>query len=48
MITQKDKKIMYESIEKMEKQDYLCNKLEERNINKFMVYIFKKILKKEE
>ncbi|MBO0423582.1 hypothetical protein [Enterococcus plantarum] len=47
MYTKKDKKLMLELIEKMDKQDYLAGKMEERNIHKFMVRIFKKIMKDE-
>lgn len=45
MLNKKDRQLMYELIIKMEQQDYLSGKLEERNINKFTVSIFKKILK---
>ncbi|MET3563113.1 hypothetical protein ABID30_002204 [Enterococcus rotai] len=45
MLSKKDKQLMYELIIKMEQQDYLSGKLEERNINKFVIGIFKKILK---
>lgn len=45
MLSKKDKKLMRELILKMDEQDYLCGKFEERNINKFMVQVFKKILK---
>lgn len=47
MHTKKDKKLMLELIEKMDKQDYLAGKMEERKIHKFMIHIFKKILKDE-
>ncbi|MBO0467487.1 hypothetical protein JZO73_08045 [Enterococcus plantarum] len=45
MLNKKDRQLMYELIIKMEQQDYLSGKFEERGINKFMVSIFKKILK---
>ncbi|MBO0467505.1 hypothetical protein JZO73_08135 [Enterococcus plantarum] len=45
MLNKKDRQLMYELIIKMEQQDFLSGKLEERNINKFTVSIFKKILK---
>lgn len=45
MLTKKDKKLMRELIVKLEQQDYLSGKFEERNINKFTSSIFKKILK---
>ena len=48
MLTPKEKRLINELIVKMDEQDYLCGKLEERNIHKFMIRIFKKILKKEE
>ena len=45
MLTKNDKKLMRELITKMEQQDFLSGKFEERNIHKFMVSIFRKILK---
>lgn len=45
MLSKKEKKLMMELIVKMEKQDFLSGKFEERNINKFTISIFKKVLK---
>lgn len=45
MLNKKDRQLMYELIIKMEQQDFLSGKFEERGINKFVISIFKKILK---
>lgn len=47
-LSNREKRGVREYLMKMEEQDFLSNKLEERAINKFVSTIFKKLLKNQD